>query len=270
MSSRKSYPSSESITLSRRSLLRSAAVVSSALAGTAIESASAADGKIGEAKAGESPNMNPPVVQVTGGKLRGFRDGKTSTFLGIPYAEAERFEMPKPVKPWDGIRSAQAWGPVCPIPAQERPGADEFVFPHRFWLESEACQVLNIWTQNRQPERKEAGDGVDARRRIHQRLVDGVVCLRRQEPERVRRCGGGERESPAEHHRHDGSLGVWLAVRELALHGHGGPGCRVAVGAGEHRAVRRRPGQRNHLRPIRRRRQGDAADAYACGEGAVP
>jgi para-nitrobenzyl esterase len=28
------------------------------------------------------------------------------------------FEMPKPVKPWDGIKSAQAWGPVCPIPAR--------------------------------------------------------------------------------------------------------------------------------------------------------
>jgi hypothetical protein len=30
---------------------------------------------------------------------------------------------------------------VPPIPVQEKPGADEFVFPHRFWLENEACQV---------------------------------------------------------------------------------------------------------------------------------
>ncbi|HEV3197479.1 MAG TPA: carboxylesterase family protein [Bryobacteraceae bacterium] len=148
MSNRKSHPPSESIALNRRTLLRSAAFVSGALAGMTIEPASAADAKTGDAKAGESPNMNPPVVHVTGGKLRGIRDGKTSTFLGIPYAEAERFEMPKPAKPWDGIKSAQAWGPVCPIPAQQKPGADEFVFPHRYWLESEACQVLNIWTQN--------------------------------------------------------------------------------------------------------------------------
>ena len=148
MSNRKSHQTSESISLNRRSLLRRAAVAGGALAGVAIEPASAANSKAGEAKAGESPNLNPPVVQVTGGKVRGFRDGRTNTFLGIPYAEAERFEMPKPVKPWDGIKSAQAWGPVCPIPAQERPGADEFVFPHRYWLENEACQVLNIWTQN--------------------------------------------------------------------------------------------------------------------------
>ena len=148
MTNRESHQSSESI-FDRRTLLGGAAVVGGALAGIAIEPASALDAKRGDAaKAGDSPNLNPPVVQVKSGKLRGFRDGKTSTFLGIPYAEAQRFEMPQPVKPWDGIRSAQAWGPVCPIPTQDKPGSDEFVFPHRFWLENEACQALNIWTQN--------------------------------------------------------------------------------------------------------------------------
>jgi len=131
--------------MNRRTLLGGAAAVGGALAGMAIEPAPA----IGQRTVDEARlNLYPPVVEVTGGKLRGFRDGKTSTFLGIPYAEAERFEMPKPVKPWDGIKSAQAWGPVCPIPEQARPGADEFVFPHRYWLQNEACQVLNIWTQN--------------------------------------------------------------------------------------------------------------------------
>ena len=149
MSNRKSHPSSESIHLNRRTLLRSAAVLGGGFAGMAIDPVAALAGKNdGTPKAADSPNLNPPVVQVAGGKLRGIRDGKTNTFLGIPYAEAERFEMPKPVKPWEGIKGAQAWGSVCPIPAQERPGADEFVFPHRYWLESEACQMLNIWTQN--------------------------------------------------------------------------------------------------------------------------
>jgi len=149
MSNRKPHPSSESIFMNRRTWLGSAAAVGSGLAGMAIEPASALEAKTGDgAKAGDSPNLNPPVVQVKGGKLRGFRDGKTSTYLGIPYAEAERFEMPTPVKPWDGVKSAQAWGPVSPVPVQDKPGSDEFVFPHRFWLENEACQVLNIWTQN--------------------------------------------------------------------------------------------------------------------------
>src|ERR1700722_10350030 len=146
MSNRKSHQSSESIFMNRRTLLGGAAAVGGGLPARGREPAPARGAKPREGAI--SPNLNPPVVQVTGGKLRGFRDGKTITFLGIPYAEAERFEMPKAVKPWDGIKSAQAWGAVCPMPEQNRPGADEFAFPHRYWLQNEACQVLNIWTQN--------------------------------------------------------------------------------------------------------------------------
>src|SRR5579871_5268981 len=149
MSNRKSHESTESSLMDRRTWLGGAAAVGSALAGMAIEPASALGAKTGDAaKAGDSPNLNPPVVQVKGGKLRGFRDGKTSTFLGIPYAEAERFELPKPVKPWDGVKSAQAWGPVSPIPEATTVSIDEFVFPHRYWVQNEHCQVLNIWSQS--------------------------------------------------------------------------------------------------------------------------
>jgi len=150
--------------LSRRELLgKGAALMGAAVAGLVLEPATAAaemhvknsavglrldtKGTMPEAL----PNLNPPVVQVQGGKLRGFRDGKSTIFLGIPYAEAERFELPKPVTPWEGIKSAQAWGPVSPIPNMTEPGIDEFVFPHRYWLENEHCQVLNIWTQDLTP-----------------------------------------------------------------------------------------------------------------------
>jgi len=99
----------------------------------------------------ETPNLNPPVVQVRAGKLRGFRDGATVTFLGIPYAQAERFGPPQPVAPWTDIKGAQTFGPVCPIPQQTSVGIDDFVFPHRYWVENENCQVLNVWTQNLTP-----------------------------------------------------------------------------------------------------------------------
>jgi len=99
----------------------------------------------------ETPNLNPPVVQVRAGKLRGFRDGRTLTFLGVPYAQAERFGMPQALTAWDDIRSAQSFGPVCPIPQATTVGIDDFVFPHRYWVENENCQVLNIWTQNLAP-----------------------------------------------------------------------------------------------------------------------
>jgi para-nitrobenzyl esterase len=100
------------------------------------------------APAATAPNLAPPIAQVKAGKLRGFKDGKTFTFLGVPYAEAERFEMPKPVAAWEGVKGAQTWGPVCPIPQATSVGGDDFVFPHRYWAENEHCQVLNIWTQN--------------------------------------------------------------------------------------------------------------------------
>ena len=149
MSNRKSRETSESVSINRRTLLRGAAAAGGVLAGIVTEPSSAAGAGTGEPrKSGDSPNLNPPIVQVTSGKLRGFRDGSTSTFLGIPYAEAERFEMPRPVKPWAGVRTAQAWGPVCPIPGMNAPSRNEFVFPHRYWIENEACQVLNIWTPN--------------------------------------------------------------------------------------------------------------------------
>ena len=98
-----------------------------------------------------NPNLNPPVIAVKGGKLRGLREGKTLSFLGVRYAEAERFGQPKEVQPWDGIKNAQAWGPVCPSPPSDTVGSDELVFPHRFWTANEHCQYLNVWTQNPAP-----------------------------------------------------------------------------------------------------------------------
>jgi para-nitrobenzyl esterase len=98
-----------------------------------------------------NPNLNPPVVQIKGGAVRGLREGKTFSFLGIRYAEAERFGPPRPVQPWTGIKNAQVWGPVCPSPEQTSVSGDELVFPHRYFIANEHCQYLNVWTQNLTP-----------------------------------------------------------------------------------------------------------------------
>jgi para-nitrobenzyl esterase len=100
------------------------------------------------------PNLSPPIVEVKGGKLRGLREGKTFSFLGVRYAEAERFGAPKSVQPWTGIKNAQVWGPVCPSPEQTSVGSDELVFPHRYFIANENCQYLNVWTQNLTPATK--------------------------------------------------------------------------------------------------------------------
>src|SRR5262245_3399240 len=53
------------------------------------------------------PNLAPPVVDTKCGKRRGLREGKTLSFLGIRYGEAERFGLPKAIAPWEGVKNAQ-------------------------------------------------------------------------------------------------------------------------------------------------------------------
>ena len=45
------------------------------------------------------------VTDTAYGKVRGFVDDGTYTFRGIPYAKADRFEMPEAPDSWDGIRN---------------------------------------------------------------------------------------------------------------------------------------------------------------------
>ncbi len=104
--------------------------------------------------ASANPNFDPPVVTLAGGKLRGLREGTTYSFLGVRYARAERFGRPQPVEPWTDVVDAQVWGPICPHPAQTTVSGDELVFPHRYWIENEDCQFLNVWTQDLQPATK--------------------------------------------------------------------------------------------------------------------
>ncbi|MEO7790595.1 MAG: carboxylesterase family protein [Vicinamibacterales bacterium] len=139
--------------MNRRTMIGTAtALIGGAMAGagsTGFDDVRAAEATV--VKDGTSPNLDPPVVQVKGGKIRGLREGKTASFLGIRYAEAERFELPKPVAPWTGIKNAQAWGPACPAPEQTTVSGDELVFPHRYWVANEHCHFLNVFTQNLTP-----------------------------------------------------------------------------------------------------------------------
>ena len=94
-----------------------------------------------------------PVVQTKAGKIRGFKMNSTYTFHGIKYADADRFQMPREVKPWKGIKNALAYGYVCPMLMQDHP-LMEVMIPHRYWPMDENCQYLNIWTQSLDPEAK--------------------------------------------------------------------------------------------------------------------
>ena len=97
-----------------------------------------------------------PIVETKPGKIRGFRINTTYTFHGIHYAEADRFQMPQPIKPWTGIKDALAYGYVCPLLKQDEPNMEVLV-PHRYWPQNEHCQNLNIWTQSLDPDAKKSG-----------------------------------------------------------------------------------------------------------------
>jgi para-nitrobenzyl esterase len=55
------------------------------------------------------------------------------------------------VQPWTASRTPRRGARSVPIPEQVNVGADEVVFPHRYWIANEHCQYLNVWTQNLTP-----------------------------------------------------------------------------------------------------------------------
>ena len=94
--------------------------------------------------------------------------------------------MPKAVQPWEGVKKVQTFGPVCPIPDQTNVGPDEVVFPHRFWIQNENCQYLNVWTQSLTPAVKKPvmvwmhGGGFTNGSAIESYAYDGRTLLLRQ------------------------------------------------------------------------------------------
>lgn len=92
-------------------------------------------------------NLDEPVVSTPKGKLRGVQVGDGFIFRGVKYADAARFEMPKPVQPWEGVKDAIMYGYACPEISTSVPG-DGYTVPHLFCPQHEDCQYLNIWTQS--------------------------------------------------------------------------------------------------------------------------
>lgn len=123
-----------------------------------------------------------PVLETTSGKLKGyFYDGEY-IFKGIPYAHADRFQMPVPSK-WEGIKDATSYGFVCPLMMQDTPSA-ELMVPHRYWPMDERCQNLNIWTKDLDENAKKPvivwlhGGGYFAGSSIEQVAYDGFnMCM---------------------------------------------------------------------------------------------
>ncbi|RWY72008.1 carboxylesterase/lipase family protein [Rhizobium sp. WSM1325] len=91
-------------------------------------------------------SQSKTVVETNKGSLVGALDDGIFSYLGVPYAHADRFMPAEEVAPWKGIRPAVTHGENCFIPRMKEVAGDELFNPHRYLPMSEACQFLNIWT----------------------------------------------------------------------------------------------------------------------------
>lgn len=118
-----------------------------------------------------------PVLDTTSGKLKGYFYDGTYIFKGVPYAHADRFQMPTPSH-WEGVKDATSYGFVCPLMSQDTPSA-ELMVPHRYWPMDEHCQSLNIWATDLNVQAKKPvivwlhGGGYFAGSSIEQVAYDG-------------------------------------------------------------------------------------------------
>ena len=79
------------------------------------------------------------VIETRQGRVQGESEGAVRKWLGVPYAEAQRFAAPSPPTPWEGVRQANAHGQQCP----QGIGKRTIIEPPDA---GEDCLVLNIWS----------------------------------------------------------------------------------------------------------------------------
>lgn len=91
-------------------------------------------------------SLDSTQVETNAGALVGAVQDGVYSYLGVPYAQAERFMPPAPVSPWEGVRPAVSYGENCFIPQMSAVAGDELFNPHRYVPMSEDCQFLNVWT----------------------------------------------------------------------------------------------------------------------------
>ncbi|HTX49524.1 MAG TPA: carboxylesterase family protein [Caulobacteraceae bacterium] len=83
---------------------------------------------------------NAAVVHTRQGDVAGVTVGSVESFKGVPFAAPPvgdlRWRPPQPAAPWNGVRTADAFGPVCMQAARG---------PFSRMNMSEDCLTLNVW-----------------------------------------------------------------------------------------------------------------------------
>ena len=94
-------------------------------------------------KPAASSAKDEPVIKIASGMIRGVKEGDIDIFRGIPFAAPPvgefRWRPPQPVTPWEGVRDAKEFGPIC---AQAGFGSGPGAISKG---SSEDCLYLNVW-----------------------------------------------------------------------------------------------------------------------------
>ena len=172
-------------------------------------------------------------------------DASVRIYRGIPFAAAPvgelRWQAPRPVAPWQGVRKATAFGNRC----MQAPHLLRHDLPRRGERRLPVPQRVDAREgRHRAP----AGHGVDLRRRLPGRLCLRAAAGRREA--RGQGCRGRELQLPARRLRLLRSSGADEGVgpQRVGQLRPARPGGGAAVGEEEHRRVRRRSGQGDDLR----------------------
>ena len=194
------------------------------------------------------------VVRTDKGPVQGVKTPAINKYLGIPFAAPPvgdlRWRPPQAPARWRQPRDATTFANHCPQHAS----------PFGFESSTEDCLYLNVFTPSKKGRGRRRGRG-----HAERPARDGVAARRRPDRRRERRLrpdapGGAGRD------RRDGQLppglprlprasGAERRVRRPGLRQlrADGPAGGAALGASQHRAVRRRRRQGDDLRPVRRR-----------------
>src|ERR1022692_4858330 len=207
-----------------------------------------------------SDAMQGPVVTVAGGALEGRTSGGVTAFLGVPYAAApfgeNRMRPPQPAGPWSGTRLATGYGPTVPkgdYPPQYQPLFPEVV------IAGEECLNLNVWTPD------PGAAGLPVLVWIHGgSFMNGSGSVGEYDLRvRPRRRRVRDDQLPAV------GRGLPVPRRRRREPRPAGPGRRAALGAGQYRGVRRRPGASHRRRRVRGSHEHHHPAVHADDGGAV-
>ena len=181
------------------------------------------------------------VIHTVAGDLRGTLEGGVWVFRGVPFAEVSgpdaRWRPPAAPPSWSGVREATAWGPIAP----QTPPVPGFSLPEDPTASDENCLSLNVWTQR-----------LDGARPVFVWLHGGgfttgtgASALFAGRHLAAQGAGGGDAQLPPRCTRPPGAPRPVRRERRVGELVPARPDRRAAMGGGQHRRLRGRPGERD-------------------------